>query len=109
MAKRVHPRTRLALLTERAAAFRAVAPVGGDLPLRCHGPYFLCAANAAASFSAIAFSAAKRSALALAFEVLSRSSRNTFRRFCADTIRRSMVANAGNASWNASTSRALGG
>jgi len=30
-------------------------------------------------------------------------------RFCADTIRRSIGAEAGNASWNASTSIALGG
>src|ERR1700732_2647237 len=94
VAQRVHTRTRLALLTERAAAFCAIALVCGDLPLRCHGPHFPDADNAAASWAAIAFSVATRSARALAFEVLSRSSRNRLRRFCADTMRRSMVANA---------------
>src|SRR6185295_13119016 len=37
MAKRVHPRTRLAFLTAWAATFRAIAFVRRDLPLRCHG------------------------------------------------------------------------
>jgi hypothetical protein len=36
VAKRVHPRARLAFLTAGAAAFRAIPLVCGDLPLRCH-------------------------------------------------------------------------
>jgi hypothetical protein len=61
VAKRVHPRTRFALLTAGASAFGAIALVCCDLPLRRHGSYFRDA-NAAASFSAMVFSAAKRSA-----------------------------------------------
>src|SRR5713226_18870 len=62
VAKRIHSRTRFALLT---AICRCDAM----------GPYF---PDAATSWAAMAFSAAKRSARALALEVLSRSSRNTF-------------------------------
>src|SRR5260370_38715332 len=36
MAKRVHSRTRFALLSAGAAAFRAIPPVRRDLRLRCH-------------------------------------------------------------------------
>jgi hypothetical protein len=70
VAERVHPRTRFALLSPRAAAFRAVALVRCDLSLRRHGPYFSDAdadADATpASWEAIALCAATRSAPALA-------------------------------------------
>src|SRR6266436_9677705 len=87
VAKRVQPRTRLALWTAGGRGLLRRCACSPRSAVATPWPYFRDA-NTAASCSAMAFSAAKRSARALAFEVLSRSSRNTSRRFCADTIRR---------------------
>src|SRR5258706_7153010 len=106
VAKRVHSRTRLAFLTAWTAAFCSIVLVRRDLPLRCHQLAFLTIAAALAS---IALTVAKRSASARRLEDFSSSFRYWLRRFCADTIRRSMGAKIGNASWNASTSTALDG
>src|SRR3981189_1339917 len=109
MAKRVHSRARFAFLSAGAVAFGAVALVCCDLPLRCHGPYFPDADITPASWAPIALSVATRSTRALASERFSRSFKYWSRRFCAATIRPSIFAKAGSASWKASISKAFGG
>src|ERR1700681_3191158 len=90
MAKRVHSRTRFAFLTAGAAAFGAVPFICRDLPLRCHqlAPYD--DSGRAEAWASTALVVATRSASALALEVFSTPFRYWSRRFCADTIRRSM-------------------
>src|ERR1700676_837853 len=109
VAKRVHPGTRFAFLTAGAAAFGAIPFICRDLPLRCHqlAPYD--DSGRSEVWASTALVVATRSASALALEVFSTPFRYWSRRFCADAIRRSMGTKVGNASWNASTSTALGG